>query len=99
MSEHFQLKDDVLTLGQEMGVTQVTELYEALSASLESGCEKLTIDSSALKRVDGAFLQLMAGFVAEMTNENHAVVEWLAPPEILASAAKTLDLGEVLNLH
>ena len=99
MSDLFELKDDVLTLGEDVGVTQVAELYETLTQCLESGCTKISIDASKTRRVDGALLQLVAGFVHEVTDELEGEVQWTNPSDTFVAAAKMLDLNKVMRLH
>lgn len=99
MSEFFQFKDEVLTFSKEVGVPQAAELYEVLNEFLESGGTKISIDASAVSRVDGAILQLMAALAAEVVDEQHGEIEWVNPSETFVSAAKMLDLHGSLHLH
>lgn len=99
MSEEFEIKNDVLTLTSDIGVTHVAALYEALAECLEGGCDKFTIDASAVSRVDGAFLQLMASFISAMKDEANAEIAWVSPSDALVSAVEVLDLRGVMHLH
>lgn len=99
MSENFQLTDDVLTFSEEIGVTHAAELYEALNEYLESGGAKLSIDASAIKKVDGAVLQLVAALVTEIVDEQHGEVDWVKPSDYFTRAAEMLDLNGHMRLH
>lgn len=99
MTEHYELKDHVLTFSDDVGVFQVLDLYEELAQYIEVGDTELTINASAVERVDGAMLQLLVSFIHEYCDEQKSVVKWESPSEAFVHAAKTLGLESSLHLH
>jgi ABC-type transporter Mla MlaB component len=57
----------------------------------------LTLDASALQRLDTACLQLLAAFVCERRMADHAI-SWTGAPALLADRAQLLGLAEALAL-
>lgn len=99
MSEYYQFKNNVLTFGDEISVVQAAELYEGLTDYLNAGETELSIDASAVEKVDGALLQLMVSFIHEYCDEKKSEIKWVSPSKTFVHAAKTLGLESSLHLH
>lgn len=85
-----------LVLESNCGIAQA----EALSNQLEGMFQKsatVTIDGSAVMRVDTAVLQLLGSFFSAMEQAGVAV-SWRDPSDVLCQSANTLGLKELLKL-
>jgi len=85
-----------LALTAECLVSDARSLKERLAALVgEPG--NVTLDASALQRIDTAALQVIAAFVRERTDFGHTV-EWQGSAPVLATAAQLLGLTTLLRL-
>ena len=85
-----------LVLESNCGIAQA----EALSTQLEEIFQKsaaVTIDGSAVMRIDTAVLQLFGSFFTAM-NQTGVAVCWKDPSDVLCQSANTLGLKELLRL-
>jgi anti-anti-sigma regulatory factor len=77
-------------------ISEVGELYALLQAALQ-GAEPIALDGSSVESVDGAGLQLLAGFV-KSADEASLPVSWCGASERLRQAAAIVGLDNVLHL-
>jgi ABC-type transporter Mla MlaB component len=93
-----RLRDDgSLTLGAECTVAEADGLKSELARRLdESGT--VTVDVTALQRIDTAGLQLLAAFVRDRRTAGRAVA-WRGRAAALDAAAGLLGLGSMLELQ
>jgi ABC-type transporter Mla MlaB component len=87
---------DSFSLQAECLIADAAELKGALAQLLEN-TETVTLDISALRRIDTAGLQVIATFVRERASNGHAV-KWAGAAPALASAAQLLGLSALLRL-
>ena len=89
-------QDGALILAAECTVAEADTLKSALALRLdESGA--VTMDVSALQRIDTAGLQLLAAFVRDRRTAGRAV-QWRGRAAALDTAAGLLGLYEMLEL-
>jgi ABC-type transporter Mla MlaB component len=89
-------EDGSLTLAAECTVAQADSLRSQLARRLdESGA--VTVDVSAVQRIDTAGLQLLAAFVRDRRTAGRAV-EWRGRASALDAAAGLLGLRDMLEL-
>ena len=80
----------------ECTVADASSLKSALAKLLEeSGV--VTLDISAVQRIDTAGLQVIATFVRERESQGRQV-QWQGHAPVLTNAARLLGLGELLKL-
>lgn len=84
-----------LTLPAALGIGEVGELHAALLGALQSGAV-LEIDAAEVEAVDGAGLQLLAGF-AKSAGERNMPVVWCKPSPVLSRALDRIGLGALLQ--
>ncbi|MGH8299361.1 MAG: STAS domain-containing protein [Steroidobacteraceae bacterium] len=89
-------EDGALTLGAECTVAEADSLKAALASRL-AGPEPVTVDVSALQRVDTAGLQLLAAFVRDRRTAGRTV-QWRGRASALEAAAGLLGLKDMLEL-
>jgi len=77
-------------------VSDAAALKEHLGALLAEP-RPVTLDISALQRIDTAGLQVVTAFVRERTG-NGLAVEWRGTAPVLTTAAQLLGLTSILNL-
>jgi ABC-type transporter Mla MlaB component len=77
-------------------VSEATSLKESLAALLEEP-QPVTLDITALQRIDTAGLQVITAFVRER-GANGRAVEWQGSAPALATAVQLLGLTSVLKL-
>jgi ABC-type transporter Mla MlaB component len=85
-----------LTLAAECTVAEAGSLKASL-VRLVSQAKPVTLDVSALQRIDAAGLQLLAAFVRDRRARARAV-EWRGRAPALEAAAKLLGLRGMLQL-
>ncbi|HEU5443357.1 MAG TPA: STAS domain-containing protein [Steroidobacteraceae bacterium] len=85
-----------LTLAAECTVAAGDSLKAELVRRLDES-KPVTVDVSALQRIDTAALQLLAAFVRDRRTAGRAV-EWQGKATALDSAAALLGLNEMLEL-
>jgi ABC-type transporter Mla MlaB component len=85
-----------LALAAECTVSDALSLKERLAGLLEEP-EAVTLDISALQRIDTAGMQVITAFVRERTGHGRPV-EWLGTAPVLAAAARLLGLTSLLKL-
>lgn len=86
----------VLALGADCTLTEAESLQAAL-AGLLTETQTVTLDATAVQRIDTAALQLLAAFVRDRRLAGHAIA-WCGTEQTLAPAARLLDLGGLLGL-
>lgn len=84
-----------LTLAAECTVAEADVLQAQLAGRLQEP-EAVTVDVSALQRIDTAGLQLLAAFVRDRRTAGRAV-EWRGRAAALDSAASLLGLNDMLE--
>jgi ABC-type transporter Mla MlaB component len=77
-------------------VAEATSLKERLAALLDEP-QPVTLDVTALQRIDTAGLQVITAFVRERAGAGRAV-EWQGSAPVLATAAQLLGLTSLLKL-
>ena len=77
-------------------VSEASSLKERLAALLDEP-QPVTLDVTALQRIDTAGLQLITAFVRERAGSGRAV-EWQGTAPVLATAAQLLGLTSLLKL-
>jgi phospholipid transport system transporter-binding protein len=88
--------DGALTLGAECTVVEADAIKAQLAQRLqESAC--VTMDVTALQRIDTAGLQLLAAFVRDRRTAGLAV-QWRGRAPALETAAGLLGLNDMLEL-
>lgn len=85
-----------LMLGAECTVAEADGLQAELARRLDEP-GGVTVDVSALTRIDTAGLQLLAAFVRDRRTSGRAV-EWRGRAAALDTAARLLGLGDMLEL-
>jgi ABC-type transporter Mla MlaB component len=85
-----------LTLAAECLVTDAASLKANLASLLDEPLA-VTLDVSALKRIDTAGLQIITAFVRERAGHGRPV-EWQGTAQVLATAAQLLGLTTLLKL-
>ena len=85
-----------VTLAAECMVSDAASLKARLAALLDEPLA-VTIDVSALQRIDTAGLQLIAAFIRERAGQGRTV-EWQGAAPVLATAAQLLGLTSMLRL-
>ena len=88
--------DGSLTLAADCTVAEVDALKAALARRLEES-QPVTLDVSALQRIDTAALQLLAAFVRDRRTAGRAVA-WSGRAPALEAAAGLLGLHHMLEL-
>ena len=84
-----------LTLAAECTVAEADVFQAQLAGRLQQP-EAVTVDVSALQRIDTAGLQLLAAFVRDRRTAGRAV-EWRGRAAALDSAASLLGLNDMLE--
>ncbi len=97
MSGKFDIEDGVLSLGEDLDVNQAAELYQELKHEAGSGSSTITLDASALGRVDGAAMQLLVAF-AKAYKAAGGDLKWGTPSDEFKRAGKILGLEQDLGL-
>jgi ABC-type transporter Mla MlaB component len=77
-------------------VSGALSLKEGLAGLLDEP-EAVTLDISALQRIDTAGMQVITAFVRERTGHGR-LVEWQGAAPVLAAAARLLGLTSLLRL-
>jgi ABC-type transporter Mla MlaB component len=83
-------------LAAECLVSQASSLKESLAGLLDEPLP-VTLDATALQRIDTAGLQLITAFVRDRTGQGRTV-EWQGTAPVLTTAAQLLGLASVLRL-
>lgn len=89
-------RDGSLTLAAECTVAEADSLKSELARRLDES-EPVTVDVSALQRIDTAALQLLAAFVRDRRTAGRAVT-WRGRAAALETAAGLLGLNDMLEL-
>jgi ABC-type transporter Mla MlaB component len=87
---------NTLVLAAECTVSDAGSLKERL-ASLLDAPQAVTLDITALQRIDTAGMQVITAFVRERAGHGRPV-EWQGTAPVLASAAHLLGLTSLLKL-
>jgi ABC-type transporter Mla MlaB component len=87
---------NTLALAAECTVSDAGSLKERL-AGLLAEPQAVTLDVTALQRIDTAGLQVITAFVRERTSQGRPV-EWHGTAPVLATAARLLGLTSLLKL-
>ena len=90
-------EDLCIQLPGEPGIRDAAELHQQLLAAVDHAAG-VTIDASAITRVDSAILQLLTVFVIERKSQGQPVV-WKQPSEVFCRAARMIDLADPLGLQ
>jgi ABC-type transporter Mla MlaB component len=85
-----------LALAAECMVSDAGSLKENLAALLDEPLP-VTLDITALQRIDTAGLQVITAFVSERTGHGRSV-EWQGTAPVLTTAARLLGLTSLLRL-
>jgi ABC-type transporter Mla MlaB component len=85
-----------LTLEAQCVVSDAATLKESLASLLDEPLA-VTLDISALQRIDTAGVQLITAFIRERATRGRAV-EWQGSAPVLQSAAQLLGLTSLLGL-
>jgi len=89
-------RDGALILAADCTVAEADALKSALAGRLDES-EPVTVDVSALQRIDTAGLQLLAAFVRDRRTAGHTVA-WRGRAPALEAAAGLLGLHHMLEL-
>ncbi len=95
-AKHGRRRDGSLTLAADCTVAEADGLKSELAARLQAS-EPVTVDVSALQRIDTAGLQLLAAFVRDRRTAGRAVA-WRGRAAALDAAAGLLGLRDMLEL-
>jgi ABC-type transporter Mla MlaB component len=87
---------NTLALAAECTVSDSVSLKERLASLLEEP-QAVTLDITALQRIDTAGMQVITAFVRERAHHGRAV-EWQGTAPVLATAARLLGLTSLLKL-
>jgi ABC-type transporter Mla MlaB component len=87
---------NTLALAAECTVADAGSLKERLAGLLNEP-QTVTLDVTALQRIDTAGLQVITAFIRERTGLGRQV-EWQGTAPVLATAAQLLGLGSLLKL-
>ena len=87
---------NTLALAAECTVSDAGSLKERLARLLEEP-QAVTLDVTALQRIDTAGLQVITAFVRERAGHGR-LVEWQGTAPVLATAAQLLGLTSLLRL-
>ncbi len=79
-----------------LDIAAVQDFHGTLRAALD-GAEGLTLDGSAIERIDTAGLQLLAACCQEAT-DRQIPLHWQGTTDVLHEAATRLDLQRLLQL-
>ena len=92
-------KDDIQIIGESvMDIASSRIWHERLCASLAGkATHKVSLDMSAVEKIDTACLQLLVAFVVAATRKK-LKVEWTARSERFLLAARSLNLNEALSI-
>ena len=92
-------QDDIQIIGESvMDIASSRIWHERLCASLaKKATHKVSLDMSAVEKIDTACLQLLVTFVLAATRKK-LTVEWTARSERFLLAARSLNLNEVLSI-
>jgi phospholipid transport system transporter-binding protein len=85
-----------LALAAECTVSDAGSLKERLASLLEEP-QAVTLDVTALQRIDTAGLQVIIAFIRERAGHGRPV-EWQGTAPVLATAAQLLGLTSLLRL-
>jgi ABC-type transporter Mla MlaB component len=85
-----------LALGAECTVSDAGSLKESLAGLLDQP-QAVTLDITALQRIDTAGMQVITAFVRERAGHGRQV-EWQGTAPVLATAAHLLGLTSLLKL-
>jgi ABC-type transporter Mla MlaB component len=83
-------------LAAECTVSDALSLKERLASLLDEP-QAVTLDITALQRIDTAGMQVISAFVRERTGQGRPV-EWQGTAPVLATAARLLGLTSLLKL-
>jgi anti-anti-sigma regulatory factor len=83
-----------ITLPAQMALPQAATLKSELKRALSCGLP-VTLDATAVTRVDAAMLQLLSAFVRDRQLNDRGVV-WQGVPACVEDAAQRLGLGAAL---
>lgn len=92
-----QAKGTAIGLPAVLTIAEVGELHLVLQSALQGG-GAVEIDGSPVESVDGAGMQLLAGFL-KCADEVRVPVTWRAASGRLQQAAATIGLAEALRLN
>lgn len=95
-AKHRRRRDGSLRLAADCTVAEADALKSELAARLQAS-EPVTVDVSALQRIDTAGLQLLAAFVRDRRTAGRAVT-WRGRAAALDAAASLLGLRDMLEL-
>jgi phospholipid transport system transporter-binding protein len=88
---------ETITLAAEEDISVAAALKERLVEAHETGASAVTIDGSAVGRIDTAALQLLVAFARDRRAAGGSVA-WIRPSETLVRAATTAGLTSALGL-
>lgn len=86
----------VIELDDVVDIASVSNLYKKLLSACISDAP-IVIQASSIERIDTAGLQLLTGFIQELSSSNHDF-KWKAPSENFNRAARYLGLEKPLRL-
>ncbi len=89
-------QSDSLALSADCTLAEADSLKEALSGLIDEP-RAVTLDASALQRIDTAALQLLAAFVRDRRIGGRAVT-WRGAEHALEPAARLLGMSDLLGL-
>lgn len=89
-------RSDSLALNADCTLAEADSLKAALAGLLDEP-QAVTLDASALQRIDTAALQLLAAFVRDRRLGGRAVT-WRGAEHALEPAARLLGMGDLLGL-
>ncbi len=88
--------DPLIVLAASCSVKDAAALKTSLCAVANEG-GAVTLDASAVERVDTATMQLLCAFVRDRSARNQSVV-WRGQSQALQDAVRLLGVGALLNL-
>ncbi|WP_157995109.1 STAS domain-containing protein [Peristeroidobacter soli] len=96
-SEPAVVGDPIVVLASNCSVKDAAALKTSLCAFSNHG-DAVTLDVSAVERVDTATMQLLCAFVRDRSGRNQSVA-WRGESEALQDAVRLLGVGELLGFE
>lgn len=97
VAEPAQAADPVVVLAANCSVKDAAALKTSLCAVANESTD-VTLDVSAVERVDTATMQLLCAFVRDRSGRNQSVT-WRGESQALQDAVRLLGVGELLGLE
>lgn len=87
----------IILLQRVQDISKSLELKNDM-ISLVNDTDEISIDASAVERIDGSAMQLLCAFF-DYAHQNRLIINWLKPTDVLIESAKTLGMQKLLELN